>query len=106
MVELLMALCLNIQNPQDAQMCQSSWKAYSMQSEGIQSYEKKEKKVIKKTEKAVVDATGQGVWFLTYGGYRVLVEKKYEIKTDGIVSDYTKFSYDNELYMFSIGWDL
>lgn len=50
--------------------------------------------------------TGDEVWLITYGGYKMFVEKKYEIKTKGFISDYTKISVDKDKYMITIGWDL
>jgi len=106
MIELIMAICLNIQDPTEAQACRQAWKAYTSQSEIIKNYKKTERKIIKKTEKTITNTTGEGVWIITYGSYKLFVEKKYEIKFGGFVSDYTKFIYDNDKYLLSLGWDI
>lgn len=101
-----MALCLGIQDTNDKEMCKQSWKAYTQQSDSVQNLDKNTKKFIKKTEKMVVDTTGDKVWLVTYSGVKLFIEKKYEIKLKGYVSDYTKLTYDDNLYLLSIGWDL
>jgi len=106
MVELIMALCLNMQSKVDQDACEAAWKATSKQSVYVQEYKKKEKRILKNTEKAVINMTGDEVWLITYGGYKMFVEKKYEIKTKGFISDYTKISVDKDKYMITIGWDL